>query len=128
MIEICSLPPNNLLRYILKKSHWPRFFFTGTETDFFAGHRACKCLMGFYRTHLFKKCHKCGHGLECKDDHDSLKSGYWWKWRNKKHRDRYRNVLANLLASSPALDTFRVQYPYPIPTPYRCPMEESCKV
>ena len=83
--------------------------------------------MGFYRTHLFKKCHKCGHGLECKDDYVSLKSGYWWKWRNKTHRDRYRRFLANLLASSPALDTFSVQYPYPIPTPYRCPMEGSCK-
>ena len=31
------------------------------------------------------------------------------------------------MASSPALDAFHVQYPYPIPTPYTCPTEESCK-
>ncbi|KAL9952993.1 hypothetical protein ACROYT_G040334 [Oculina patagonica] len=30
----------------------------GTETDFFAGYRACQCLEGFYRTHLFEECHK----------------------------------------------------------------------
>ena len=101
--------------------------FIGTETDFFAGLRACKCLKEFYRTHLFKKCHKCEHGLECKYDYVSLKSGHWWKWRNKTQRDRYSDFLANLLASSPALDTVSVQYPYPIPTPYRCPMEGSCK-
>ncbi|XP_078370526.1 uncharacterized protein LOC144654300 [Oculina patagonica] len=99
----------------------------GTETDFFAGLRACKCLIGFYRTHLFKKCHKCGRGLECKDDYVSLKSGYWWKWRNETYRDRYRSFQANLLAPLPALDSFSVQYPFPMPTPYRCPIEGSCK-
>ncbi|KAL9973009.1 hypothetical protein ACROYT_G019413 [Oculina patagonica] len=99
----------------------------GTETDFFAGHSACKCLKGFYRTHLFKKCYKCGHGLECQNDSVLLKSGYWWKWRNETCRDRYGSFVANLLASSPALDTFSVQYPYPIPTPYMCPLEGSCK-
>ncbi|KAL9973705.1 hypothetical protein ACROYT_G020193 [Oculina patagonica] len=98
----------------------------GTETDFFAGHRA-KCLIGFYRTHLFKKCHKCGLGLECKEDYVSLKSGYWWKWRNETYRDRYRSFQANLLASSPALDSFSVQYPFPLPTPYMCPIDGSCK-
>ncbi|KAL9972992.1 hypothetical protein ACROYT_G019394 [Oculina patagonica] len=99
----------------------------GTETDFFAGHRACKCLDGFHRTHLFKKCHKCGHGLECKNDYISLKSGYWWRWRSEKHIDEYRDYVSNLLASPPALDSFSVQYPYPIPTPYKCPVEGSCK-
>ena len=103
------------------------FFFSGTESDFFAGHRACKCLKEFHRTHLFKECHKCGHGLECKDDYVSLKSGYWWKWRNETQKDRYKSFISNLLASSPALDTLSVQYPYPIPTPYRCPMEGSCR-
>ena len=100
---------------------------TGTETDFFAGHRACVCLEGFYRTHMFEKCHKCVGGLTCRDDYASLKSGYWWEWRNKTHTDRYRQFIANLLAFSPALDVSSVQYPFPIPTPYRCPREESCK-
>ena len=100
---------------------------TGTETDFFAGHRACVCLEGFYRTHMFEKCHKCVGGLTCRDDYASLKSGYWWEWRNKTHTDRYRHFISNLLAISPALDASSVQFPFPIPTPYRCPVEESCK-
>ncbi|XP_078377113.1 uncharacterized protein LOC144660377 [Oculina patagonica] len=100
----------------------------GTETDFFAGNRACKCLEGQYRTHMFKECSKCGQGgLKCQDDYASLKSGHWWQWRNQTYKDRYKLYIKNLLASSPALDAFHVQYPYPIPTPYQCPTEESCK-
>ena len=77
---------------------------------------------------MFEKCHKCGQGgLKCQDDYASLKSGYWWEWRNLSHTDRYRDFIANLLTSSPALDASSVQYPFPIPTPYRCPKEESCK-
>ena len=100
---------------------------TGTDTDFYAGYRACKCLKGFYRTHMFEKCHKCVGGLECEDDYASLKAGYWWKWQNKTQKDRYKDFIANLLTSSPALDAASVQYPFPIPTAYRCPREESCK-
>ncbi|XP_078384147.1 uncharacterized protein LOC144666621 [Oculina patagonica] len=100
----------------------------GTETDFFAGKRACKCLEGHYRTHMFEQCFKCGQGgLKCQDDYASLKSGHWWEWRNKSHNDRYKLFIQNLLSSSPALDAFHVQYPYPIPTPYMCQAEESCK-
>ncbi|XP_078375842.1 uncharacterized protein LOC144659297 [Oculina patagonica] len=100
----------------------------GTETDFFAGYRACVCLEGFYRTHLFEKCHKCGQGgLECQDDYATLKAGYWWKWRNLTHTNRYRYFIANLLTSSPKLDASSVQYPFPLPTPYKCLRKESCK-
>ena len=101
--------------------------FIGTETDFFAGLRACQCLNGFHRTHMFKECHKCEHGLECKDDYATLKPGYWWKWRNDSYKDRYTEFLTNLLASSPVLDATSVQYPHPMPKPYKCPIEESCK-
>ena len=77
---------------------------------------------------MFEKCYKCGQGgLKCQDDYASLKSGHWWEWRNESHKDRYRDFIANLLASSPALDPSSVQFPYPIPTPYRCPREDSCK-
>ena len=101
---------------------------TGTETDLFAGIRACKCLEGQYRTHLFERCFKCGQGgLKCQDDYALLKSGYWWEWRNRTFKYRYEHYIKNLLASSPVLDAFHVQYPYPIPTPYRCPAKESCK-
>ncbi|XP_078377854.1 uncharacterized protein LOC144661006 [Oculina patagonica] len=99
----------------------------GTETDLFAGYRACRCLAEFYRTHIFEKCHKCLRGLKCKDEYVSLKSGYWWEWRNETHKDRYRDFIANLMTSLPALDSASVQYSFPIPTPYRCPREESCK-
>ena len=75
---------------------------------------------------MFEKCHKCARGLECKDDAISLKSGYWWEWRNKTCKHRYRDFITNLMASLPALDASRVQYPFPVPTPYKCPREKSC--
>ena len=101
---------------------------TGTETDYFAGHRACKCLEGQYRTHMFKGCSKCGEGgLKCQDDYASLKPGHWWDWRNATQKDRYKDYVKNLLKSSPVLDAFHVEYPYPLPRPYRCPREESCR-
>ncbi len=77
---------------------------------------------------MFEKCHKCGQGgLECQDDYASLKAGYWWEWRNVSHTDRYRDFIANLLTSSPALDASSVKFPFPIPTPYKCQREEACK-
>ena len=93
-----------------------------------AGYRACQCLEGFYRTDMFDKCYKCGQGgLQCKDDYASLNPGYWWEWRNDTHKKRYRLFIANMLASSPALDVFSVKYPFSIPTPYKCPDQKSCK-
>ena len=76
---------------------------------------------------MFEKCHKRVGGLTCRDDFSSLKSGYWWEWRNKTQKDRYRHFITNLLAFSPALDASSVQFPFPIPTPNRCPREKSCK-
>lgn len=100
----------------------------GTETDFFAGYRACKCLEGFYRIHMFGECVKCGQGgLRCQDDYVSLKAGYWWEWRNKTHLSQYRDFVRNLLAPLPALGSDDVKYRYSIPTPYMCPRKESCK-
>jgi len=60
-------------------------------------------------------------------DHATLKSGYWWKWRNESHKRRYVEFTNNLLAPLPALGEDDVQYPYPIPTYYKCITEESCK-
>ena len=76
---------------------------------------------------MFEKCHKCVRGLKCKDDYVSLKYGYWWEWRNETHKERYRDFIANLLTSSPALDFASVQYPFQIPIPYMCPRQDSCK-
>ncbi|XP_022782281.1 uncharacterized protein LOC111323230 [Stylophora pistillata] len=100
----------------------------GTETDFFAGHRGCACLEGHYRTHLFDNCTRCDRsGLLCQDEYASLKPGFWWQWRNESYKHRYEHFIKNLAAKLPALDDFSVQYPYAIPTPYRCQVEESCK-
>ena len=77
---------------------------------------------------MFKGCQKCGRGgLECQDDYANLRPGYWWEWRNDSHRVRYIAFAKNLLKPLPALDVFHVQFPYPIPAPYLCPREESCK-
>ena len=104
------------------------WIFTGTETDFFAGHRACPCLEGHYRTHLFEKCVRCGRGgLLCQDEYASLKPGFWWQWRNESYKHRYESFMKNLALELPELDDFSVQYPYSIPTPYRCQVEKSCK-
>jgi len=70
---------------------------------------------------------KCEHGLICKDDYASLKSGYWWKWRNESHKRRYIDFINNLLAPLPSLSEDDVQYPYPIPKQYMCPLETACK-
>ena len=76
---------------------------------------------------MFGKCQKCGNGLECQNEFATLKSGYWWKWRNNTHKDKYQSFIDNLLSSSPALDKEKVQYSFPLPTPYKCPREKSCK-
>ena len=77
---------------------------------------------------MFAKCHECGQdGLLCQQDYASLKSGHWWQWRNESYKHRYRDFIKNLLSSAPELDVFSVQYPHPIPTPYKCRVEESCK-
>ena len=76
---------------------------------------------------MFEKCHKCLRALTCEDGHVSLKSGHWWEWRNKTQKDRYGVFIANLVTSSPELDASSVQFPFPIPTAYKCPREESCK-
>lgn len=75
---------------------------------------------------MFEKCYKCVGGLQCQVDYASLKSGYWWKWRSETQKDRYVAFIKNLQESIPALGADDVRYPYPIPTSYRCPIEESC--
>ena len=99
----------------------------GTNSDAHAGLRACECLEGHYRTHMFEQCQKCTEGLKCQDGYATLQSGYWWKWKNNVRKHRYRHFIANLLSSSPSFDKEDVQYAYPLPTPYKCPGKESCR-
>ena len=100
---------------------------TGTNSDAHAGLRACECLEGYYRTHMFELCRKCEDGLKCENGYATLKPGYWWKWRNNSLKDRYRVFIANLLSSSPSFDKEDVQNPYPLPTPHKCPGGKSCQ-
>ncbi|PFX16453.1 Carboxypeptidase N subunit 2 [Stylophora pistillata] len=101
----------------------------GTKTDFFAGYRACPCLEGHYRTHLFEGCRECGKkdGLVCQREHASLGPGYWWQWRNDSYKRRYQDFIKNLMESKPVLDEHSVKYPYVLPSPYRCQVPESCR-
>ena len=76
---------------------------------------------------MFERCYKCGiRGLKCQDDYASLKSGHWWEWRNDTHKYRYKEFINNLLTSSPSFNASDVRYPYSIPTPYLCQVEEAC--
>ena len=103
-------------------------FFAGTDTNSFAGFRACKCLTGFYRTHLFKSCQPCQQaGLRCLNDYATLKPGFWWTWYNDTSKGLYRNFTQNLNSSSPSFDSHVVEYPFNIPKPYECPRKKSCR-
>ena len=99
----------------------------GTDTNSFAGLRACNCLNGFYRTHMFKGCEPCEKdGLECKNDYATLKPGYWWKWYNDIYKSYYRNFTLNLLAPNPSFYSDVVEYSFTMPMPHECPRKESC--
>ena len=116
------------------------FFFhcAGTNTSTFAEFRACKCLDGFHRYHLFEKCIQCPKdGLECKNDYATLKEGYWWNWPEESptHKELYKNftrILENA-SFSPKLhmnysspDYVPIYYRHKLPLLYKCPRHESC--
>ena len=108
-------------------------YIVGTKTGAFAGFRACKCLDGFYRTHLFEGCKQCDQaGLKCVDDYAVLKSGYWWRWGNITHKLLYENFIRNLdhitpvVRSNPSRNDSLIEYPHVLPKPYKCPRKESC--
>lgn len=99
----------------------------GTDTNSFAGFRACRCLTGFYRTHLFKSCQPCQQdGLRCVNDFATLKPGFWWKWYNDIFKGLYRNFTLNLRSSKPSFERYIVEYPFSMPIPHECPRRESC--
>ncbi|XP_022792460.1 uncharacterized protein LOC111331582 isoform X1 [Stylophora pistillata] len=99
----------------------------GTNTSSFSGFRACKCLKGFYRTHLFKGCQACQKdGFLCVDDYVTLKPGFWWMWFNDVFKGIYRNFTLNLRASKPSSDNHLVEYTFDLPLPHECPRKESC--
>ena len=67
------------------------------------------------------------------DDYATLKSGYWWSWRNKTHKLLYENFTMNVAnitfvvrTDSSRNDTLN-EYPYVLPKPHKCPRKDSCK-
>ncbi|CAH3031156.1 unnamed protein product [Pocillopora meandrina] len=99
----------------------------GTDTNSFAGFRACKCLQGFYRTHLFKGCKACQkEGFLCLDDYVTLKPGFWWRWYNDVYKGMYQNFTLNLRSSKPSIENNEVEYSFDLPLAYECPRKESC--
>ena len=113
-------------------------FCAGTDSSAFAEFRACKCLNGFHRYHLFEKCTQCvADGLECKNDYAALKKGYWWQWPEESptHKELYSNFTRILedASFSPKLhinytspDFFLSHYPFKLPRPHKCPRQDSC--
>ncbi|KAL9964157.1 hypothetical protein ACROYT_G027749 [Oculina patagonica] len=109
----------------------------GTNTSIFAGLRACKCLDGFFRMHLFEGCKQCDQpGIKCVDDYATLESGYWWKWGNNTHKLLYEKYTMNLVNITPVVGNSSrnssrngslIEYPYTLPKAHRCPRKESCR-
>ena len=112
------------------------YLFTGTDTDSFAGLRACKCLNNFYRTDLFNACIPCeDDGLECADDIATLKAGFWWVWENETHKNKYKEFTKSHLNATVELNKQNhglspihsfTKYDYKLPKPLQCPRKESC--
>ncbi|XP_078366779.1 uncharacterized protein LOC144650882 isoform X2 [Oculina patagonica] len=108
----------------------------GTDTNAFAGYRACKCLQGFYRTHRFEGCKPCDQdGFKCENDYVTLKTGYWWKWKNETYKILYENFTMNLInityspvqsINSAIISRSLQEFPYTLPNPHKCPREDSC--
>ena len=103
------------------------FSSTGTDSKAFAGFRACNCVKDFFRTHMFKGCLPCKDGLKCSNESVNLTTGFWWKW-NATRLELYQNFTENLknVSFTPEANE-SLEYPYNIPQPYKCPIEEACE-
>ncbi|XP_044176692.1 putative leucine-rich repeat-containing protein DDB_G0281931 [Acropora millepora] len=100
----------------------------GTLSNETAGHRACKCLHGFYRMDRFGPCTPCpAHGLVCVNDTAVLAPNYYWQWINKSNQDLYRKFLANIHHFKSHYNDQFSRFPFLLPKPLRCPFASSCK-
>ena len=104
------------------------FFFAGTNLYIFAGFRACYCLEGFFRRHLFEVCEPCEKqdGFKCEKGAVTLQPGYWWKWENNTNKELYKSFRTVLHENSPVEIQSIIEYPYSLPRPYKCSTPESC--
>ncbi|XP_068695970.1 uncharacterized protein [Montipora foliosa] len=100
----------------------------GTDTKSFAGFRACDCLKGFFRRHMFEDCEPCEQqvGLKCENDAVTLQPGYWWAWENDKIKELYKSFSDVLHGNSSVGNQSIIEYPYSLPRPHKYPRPESC--
>ena len=99
----------------------------GTLSNETAGHRACKCLRGFYRMDRFGPCSECpAHGLKCVNDTAILAPNYYWKWPSEKEKRFYRNFLENIYTLEPPYDKRFSSFQGTLPQPQKCPYPRSC--
>ena len=73
--------------------------------------------------------------MECADDYVTLRSGFWWEWKNETIKVLYKQYTINLkntsfsptlhLNFSMANHSF-IKYPYNLPRAHKCPRKKSC--
>eukprot|EP00112_Aurelia_sp_Birch-Aquarium-sp1_P000894 Seg1087.5 transcript_id=Seg1087.5/GoldUCD/mRNA.D3Y31 product="Leucine-rich repeat-containing protein 15" protein_id=Seg1087.5/GoldUCD/D3Y31 len=101
---------------------------SGTNTSAFASYRACRCLYGFARQSRFGECHRCDStGIECKNDFQILKKGFWWTWHsNLTTKDEFRAFINNLQTKNDSYDRKSSNFTGLLPQPHKCPISGSC--
>ena len=101
-------------------------FFSGTDGKSFAGFRACYCLKGYFRKHMFEECEPCKQGLKCENESINLQQGYWWKWENDTNKELYKSFGEVLRGNFSVSNKTMIEYPHSLPRAHKCPRPESC--
>ena len=99
----------------------------GTDTTALAGYRACPCLADSSRTDRFGGCTTCKgiSGIECTDDSQRTKPGYWWQFASKDMQLEYTAFATNLGLSYDYNRSISI-YTGLMPPPYLCPQSDHC--
>ena len=104
---------------------------TGTNTNAYAGYRACLCLDGYYRLDRFGPCKPCNvtsPGLECNNEYPAAKAGYWWSWANLgDEQQRFVSFARQLEIRNDSYNETSMIFSGHLPIVYRCPLHASCQ-
>ena len=95
---------------------------TGTNKSSNAGFRACPCLKDYFRRDRFGPCNICPkEGVDCSDEAQRLKPGFWWTWSfDLKSLKNYQCFAENLkieIDYEKNCSTFHSALPKPLPCP-----------
>lgn len=100
----------------------------GTLSNEWAGHRACKCLQGFYRTDRFGPCMECpSNGVDCQNEFIILQPGHFWFWNSDDHKQAYINFTKDIQIENESYNQEYSKCNNSLPTPYKCPYPQACK-